>query len=198
MNEQHTSTSNSTGDDDSSRGSVLHLLPNAAIAGLDVTGSGKVGEAGRTDEVDSAGGKGRSAVEAVLRALAARLHASGAVTDGFEAAVLERERTYPTGLPTVIPAAIPHTDPEHVIEPGIAVATLREPVAFGEMGGSGEATVPVRLVVMLVLREAQAQLEALQRLIQALQDEAAVRTVLDATDDADLERRVRQWLQAPS
>lgn len=197
MNEQHTSTSNSTGDDDSSRGSVLRLLPNAAVAGLDVTGSGKVGEAGRTDGVDSAGGKGRSAVEAVLRALAARLHASGAVTDDFEAAVLERERQYPTGLPTVIPAAIPHTDPQHVIEPGIAVATLCEPVDFGEMGGSGDATVPVRLVVMLVLREAHAQLEALQRLIQALQDEAAVRTVLTATDDADLERRVRQWLQTP-
>lgn len=197
MNEQHTSTSNSTGDDDSNRSNVLRLLPNAAIAGLDVTSSGKAGEAGRTDEVVSPGGKGRSTVEAVLRALAARLLASGAVTDGFETAVLERERKYPTGLPTVIPAAIPHTDPEHVIEPGIAVATLREPVDFGEMGGSGDATVPVRLVVMLVLREAHAQLDALQHLIQALQDEAAVGTVLEATDDADLEQRVRQWLQTP-
>lgn len=197
MNEQHTSTSNSTGDDDSSRSSVLRLLPNAAIAGLDVTGSGKVGEAGGANEVVSPGGEDRSAVERVLRTLAARLLASGAVTAGFEAAVLERERRYPTGLPTVIPAAIPHTDPEHVIEPGIAVATLREPVDFGEMGGSGDATVPVRLVVMLVLREAHAQLDALQHLIQALQDEAAVGTVLEATDDADLEQRVRQWLQTP-
>ncbi|MCT1777174.1 PTS sugar transporter subunit IIA [Brachybacterium sp. p3-SID957] len=197
MNEQNTSTSGSTSDDDSTKRSVLRILPNAAIAGLDVTGPGEAEETGGTDGIGGAGGEGRSAVEAVLRALAARLLASGAVTAGFEAAVLERERRYPTGLPTVIPAAIPHTDPEHVIEPGIAVATLREPVDFGEIGGSGGATVPVRLVVMLVLREAHAQLDALQHLIQALQDEAAVGTVLEATDDADLEQRVRQWLQTP-
>ncbi|EWS80399.1 PTS sugar transporter subunit IIA [Brachybacterium phenoliresistens] len=150
--------------------SPLALLPGAAIAGCAAADA-----------------------EGVLRALAARLLASGAVTGSFEEAVLAREAAYPTGLPTIVPAAIPHTDPEHVLRPGLAVATLQAPVAFGEMGSSG-AEVQVQLVVMLVLADAHSQLAALQSLIARLQDEAAVREVLAARDDADLEARARAWL----
>lgn len=129
----------------------------------------------------------------VLRALAARLREAGAVTDGFEAAVIAREQSYPTGLPTAIPAAIPHTDPEHVLTPGLAVATLTEPVDFGEMSGGGR-TVAVRLVVMLVLADAHAQLAALQAVVAGLQDTEAVEHLLSARDDAALAAAVAQWL----
>ncbi|MDO5662335.1 MAG: PTS sugar transporter subunit IIA [Brachybacterium sp.] len=148
----------------------LHLIDGAAIARLEA-----------------------STAEEVLRALADRLDAAGAVTGSFTESVLAREQKYPTGLPTVVPTAIPHTDPEHVLTPGIAVATLARSVAFGEMGSS-DRQVPAELVVMLVLNDPSAQLEALQTLISRLQDEAAVRQVLDAADDADLARRVGAWL----
>lgn len=130
---------------------------------------------------------------AVLRALSARLRAQGHVTDSFEAAVLAREEAYPTGLPTTIPSAIPHTDPEHVLTPGLAVATLAAPVAFREMG-SVDRRVDAEVVVMLVLRDAHSQLAALQLLMARLQDEGAVREVLVAADDAELDRRARAWL----
>lgn len=147
------------------------VLPGAAIVGLEANDA-----------------------PAVLRALSARLREIGAVTDSFEAAVLLREEKHPTGLPTLVPAAIPHTDPEHVITPGFAVAVPKRPVDFGEMGSSGERTIGAELVIMLVLADAHSQLAALQNLVARLQEPEAVREVLAATDDADLERRARAWL----
>lgn len=147
------------------------ILPGAAITGL---------------EAEDA--------PAVLQALSARLRGIGAVTESFEAAVLLREEKYPTGLPTLVPAAIPHTDPEHVITPGFAIAVPKHPVAFGEIGSSGERTIWAELVIMLVLADAHSQLAALQNLVARLQEPDAVRHVLAATDDADLEQRARDWL----
>lgn len=147
------------------------VLPGAAILGL---------------EVEDA--------PAALRALSGRLRELGAVTDSFEAAVLRREEKHPTGLPTFVPAAIPHTDPEHVLTPGFAVAVPRDPVAFGEIGSSGERTIWAELIIMLVLSDSESQLAALQNLVARLQEPDAVREVLEAKDDADLERRARDWL----
>lgn len=148
----------------------LRLLPNGAIARLVV-----------------------STPEEVIRALAARLSASGHVTGSFADAAVRREEQHPTGLPTMIPTAIPHTDPEHVITPGIAVAALETPVVFGEMGPGG-SEVACRLVVMLALKDSGSQLSALQQLVSRLQDEDGVRPVLSAADDIDLEARVGRWL----
>lgn len=151
----------------------LVLLDGAVVAGLEAS----------TDQE-------------VLGALADRLLDAGHVFDTFKAAVQARERRYPTGLPTVVPAAIPHTDADHVLHAGLAVATLARPVAFGEMGGSAEARVETRLVIMLVLKDAHSQIAALQHLVARLQDPDAVRDLLAADDDQDLRRRTEHWLGA--
>lgn len=160
-----------TGEEGTAAQAAATLLPGAAIVGL---------------EADDA--------PAALRALSARLREIGAVTDSFEAAVLRREEEHPTGLPTLVPAAIPHTDPEHVITPGFAVAVPKDPVAFGEIGSSGQRTIWAELIIMLVLADATSQLTALQNLVARLQEPEAVRRVLAASDDADLERRAADWL----
>lgn len=147
------------------------ILPGAAIVGL---------------EAEDA--------PAALRGLSVRLREIGAVTDSFEAAVLLREEKHPTGLPTIVPAAIPHTDPEHVITPGFAVAVPKHPVAFGEIGSSGDRTIWAELIIMLVLADATSQLAALQNLVARLQEPDAVRHLLAASDDSDLERRAAEWL----
>lgn len=155
-------------------GSALHLLPGAAIAQLD-TG-------------DAPG---------VIRALGERLLRSGCVAPTFVDAAITRELRYPTGLPTAVPTAIPHTDPEHVLTPGIAVATLASPVPFGEMGSAAGTTVDVRLVVMLALQDASTQLTALQNLMRLLQDVDGVQQLLAADDDVELTRQVEDWLARP-
>lgn len=150
---------------------TFSILPGAAIAGLEGDLS-----------------------PSVLRALSERLHGLGAVTDSFEEAVLRRELKQPTGMPTLVPAAIPHTDPEHVLTPGLAIATPLDPVAFGEVGSDGQRTIWAEIVIMLVLDDAAAQLTALQSLVARLQEPESVQPLLEAADDQELEELTRDWL----
>ena len=53
-------------------------------------------------------------------------------------AVIKRESEFPTGLPTLIPVAIPHTDSVHVNADGVGFFKLKNPIEFGEMGSLDE------------------------------------------------------------
>lgn len=105
----------------------------------------------------------------VIQFLSRKLLVAGFVKETFEMAVLKREDEFPTGLPTPeFGVAIPHTDPEHVINPTIAVAVLKNPVAFKEMGYP-ESIVSVKLVCLLALG-GKGQVELLSRIVEAIQD----------------------------
>jgi PTS system galactitol-specific IIA component len=122
--------------------------------------------------------------EDVIRALAQRLHARGAVKDGFEAAALLRERRSPTGLPFPgVAVALPHAEPEHVIESAIAIATLAAPVRFRQMGDP-RTELDVSIVVMPALSAKEHAAAGLTRLIELLQDPSR-RATLVAAEDAD-------------
>lgn len=89
--------------------------------------------------------------EELLRTMATNLFRKGLVKESFIDAVIEREKTFATGLPTNgISVAIPHTDSEHVNKKAISVAILKEPVKFGVMGEIGAET-PVQIVFMLAI-----------------------------------------------
>ena len=104
----------------------------------------------------------------VLSAFAAQALSVGAVHPTYEAALLERESAFPTGLPTIIPVASPHADVEHAIESGLGIATLAKPVEFGEMGGA-DTTVSAHVAVLILVTEPHAQTEMLTQLIGVFQ-----------------------------
>ena len=104
----------------------------------------------------------------VLSAFASQALAVGAVHPTYEAALLAREIAYPTGLPTVIPVAIPHADVEHAIQSGLGIAMLAQPVEFGEMGGA-DSTVAAHVAVLILVTEPHAQTEMLTQLIAVFQ-----------------------------
>lgn len=131
--------------------------------------------------------------EEALTRLAGAAVAAGHGRPTLVEAVVERERKYPTGLPTPVPAAIPHTDAVHVLRAGLGVATLVDPVEFGQMGSAG-VSLPVRFVVMLFVTEPAAQVEALQQVLGRLRDSDGVQALLDHTDEADFEAAVQGWL----
>ncbi|MCT2056686.1 PTS sugar transporter subunit IIA [Dermabacter hominis] len=131
----------------------------------------------------------------VLTTMARRLRELGAVAATFEEAVIAREERFPTGLPTAVPTALPHTDPEHVLIEGVAVATLAHPVQFREMGSSS-SSIEARFVVMMLLKQAHSQLEALQTLVARLQDVEAVEALASAVSDEDLFAAASDWLAA--
>lgn len=122
--------------------------------------------------------------EDVIRALAAKLEMQGYVKSSYVDAVLAREATMPTGLPMGTASrnvAVPHTDPEHVLKPGIALATLRRPLDFANMEEPDEL-VPVSTVFMLALNDKDAQVEMLSTIMEAIQDEEIMKELADAAD----------------
>lgn len=118
----------------------------------------------------------RDAISALAKVLLAR----GLVRSTFEQAALARERRSPTGLPFPgVAVALPHAEPEHVVAPGIAVATLKEPVKFRQMG-SPSIELPVSLVVMPAFSAKEQAGAGLSDLIERLQDEALRTRLIEA------------------
>jgi PTS system galactitol-specific IIA component len=124
--------------------------------------------------------------EAAIRALARELHRGGQVKATFEAAAVARERRSPTGLPFEGGAvALPHAEPEHVVAPALAVATLARPVTFREMG-SPATELAVSLVVMPALSAKEQAGAGLARVIEMLQDNALRAALAAAADEAGM------------
>ena len=120
--------------------------------------------------------------EDILSDIANELFREGYVKNTYSKAILAREEKFPTGLPTPgIGIAIPHTDSEHVLKEGIALGILDNPVKFNLMGGCEKDTVDVEIVFMLAIKEKEAQLEMLQKLVTTFQDENKLK-ILKNTD----------------
>ncbi|MBC7264440.1 MAG: PTS sugar transporter subunit IIA [Chloroflexi bacterium] len=119
--------------------------------------------------------------EEVIGKMAGSLVKKGYVTDGFVEAVLERECKFPTGLPSAIPVAIPHEDAKYCKRSALAVATLKEPVAFREMGNP-ENELPVRLVFLFALNDPDMQVTWLQKLSTLLGCTHFLERVLSTTE----------------
>jgi PTS system galactitol-specific IIA component len=120
--------------------------------------------------------------EAITR-LGNLLYQHGFVRDSFVPAVLEREKVFATGLPTPeYHVAIPHTDPEHVIHPAIAIAVLKKPVEFGEMGNP-DARLDVHIVCMLAVRQSDSLVTILQNLVEMFQTPGLLEYVANSDPD---------------
>jgi PTS system galactitol-specific IIA component len=125
--------------------------------------------------------------EAVIRLLAGKLETLGYVKNSYADAVVKREATMPTGLPLgyALNVAIPHTDPEHVFKPGIALAVLQKPVDFANMEDPDEA-VPVGFVFLLAINEKDKQIDMLQEIMDTIQSEAALASLGSARTIEDV------------
>ncbi|HEX7389860.1 MAG TPA: PTS sugar transporter subunit IIA [Acidiphilium sp.] len=121
-----------------------------------------------------------------IRQLAARLEWLGRVRPDYARAVIAREAAMPTGLPLgAINVAIPHTDPEHVIAPAVAVATLAVPVDFASMDDPDEK-LPVRVVFLLALTDKIRQLATLRSVCALIQDAGRLGRIAAVSDQAGL------------
>lgn len=126
-----------------------------------------------------------SSAEDALQQLADRAHAAGFVDADYAAALITRERDYPTGLPTEVPVALPHADPDHVITPGLGVVTFAQPVPFGEMGGA-DSIVDARAAVLLVLDASHDRVELLTTLVEVFQRPGWFERLEDAATSDEL------------
>lgn len=115
-----------------------------------------------------------------LTQLANHLHDAGVVTSEYKDAILKREASFSTGLMTqTIGVAIPHCDPDKVVEPQIGFMRLKEPVTFHQMGDNAE--IQVKVLFMLALKKSDDQLTMLQKLMALFQNQEAMDAVQKVT-----------------
>lgn len=76
--------------------------------------------------------------------------------------------------------AIPHTDPEFIVEPYIAVVIPRNPIIFQPMAMIGDP-VPARIVINLGVRRDGGQVQVLQTLMSTFMDEQLVIRIMRQT-----------------
>jgi len=125
----------------------------------------------------------------VLAQLGAALFKAGYVHASFVDAALEREKKMPTGLPLGgdYNAAIPHTEVEHVIKQGLALATLKTPVIFKNMIDP-TSDVPVSIVFFMALDQPKAQIEMLQEIAGVLQNPEMIEQFIAAKNYDDVKK----------
>ena len=122
--------------------------------------------------------------EGALRLLATAAVEQGYARESFVDAVVEREATFPTGLPLPLPVAIPHADARHILKPGMAALVPEAPLSFGEMG-SKVRTVDAQFVLMLLVDDPSQQVALLGRLIAALRRPDLGEVLLAGVEDPD-------------
>lgn len=129
-----------------------------------------------------------STSEEVIRLLADRLETLGYVKETFAAAVVKREQSMPTGLPLEREenVAVPHTDPEHVIKAGLALATLSKPVTFANMEDPDEM-LAIGTVFLLAINDKDRQIDTLQKIMATIQSPEALDGLKQARSLADIE-----------
>lgn len=121
----------------------------------------------------------------LLEFLGQKLINSGVAKKNYIRELKVREKEYPTGIKTeTYGVAIPHTDNEYVNTSQIAYLSLKEPVEFENMDGSGK--VQVSLVIMLALDGQEEQLNMLQKLMLLFADAENLEKIYACDNQKDL------------
>lgn len=130
--------------------------------------------------------------EDVMKNLGQKLIDAGYAKDSYTEALITREKNFPTGLDIDgMGVAIPHTDVSHVNRPAIAIAVLKNPVTFIQMGTDDEE-VGVKLVFMLAVTDPSAHIDELQRIIEIIQDKAVLEKLFETTDKEKIIEIIRE------
>ena len=124
--------------------------------------------------------------EEAIRLMAGRLQECGYVEEGYAEMVIEREKVFPTGLPgKAMSIAIPHTDPTLVNKPAIGVIVPSESVDFDMMGEPG-TKLDVKLIMPLVIKNSDQQIELLKAMMHVIQDSERLTKIRASKDRAEI------------
>lgn len=129
--------------------------------------------------------EGDSCAELLLN-ISKVLMEKGIVKDSFYDALMERENSFPTGLPIgEINVAIPHTYPEHINEVAITVAIPKKPVLFRNMGNPNEEVL-VSIVVCITMRKMDDNVKLLPELMDFFSNEQNLKDLLECNTPAEV------------
>ena len=124
--------------------------------------------------------------EEVFSILGGRLISEGYCKESYVDALIAREKDFPTGINMGdIGIAIPHTDKEHVIKGAVAIAVMKHPVHFYQMGTTDEH-VNAKLIFMLAVEDPKEHLVFLQRILMVLQDQEVLGKLTKTKDKKEI------------
>ncbi|WP_040213446.1 PTS sugar transporter subunit IIA [Clostridium polynesiense] len=130
----------------------------------------------------------------VLKFLSSELVSKGYVKEEFQNAILEREKQYPTALPSQeIIIAIPHADHTLVKKAAIAIGMLKNPVEFRSMEDPDKKLM-VNMVIMLALDQPHGHIEMLQKIVKLIQNQEVLKKIMAATTKADAMNMLEPFL----
>ena len=116
-----------------------------------------------------------------LKFLSSKLYEKGYVREEYQQAILEREKEYPTALPSVdIKIAIPHANHILVNKAAIAIGILKRPVEFSSMEDA-YIKLNVQIIIMLALNEPHGHIEMLQKIVKLIKNPEALKTIVKAS-----------------
>ncbi|MCC0634366.1 MULTISPECIES: PTS sugar transporter subunit IIA [unclassified Clostridioides] len=119
--------------------------------------------------------------ESIIRELGNKMYQKKYVKNTYINAVLEREKTLPTGLNIgEMCVAIPHTDSQHVNESNVAVGILKNPVKFNSMIDPTD-NLDVELVFLLAVKNPDSQVKLLKDLMSVFQNIKLLRDIKNAS-----------------
>ena len=136
--------------------------------------------------------KARNA-EDIMRRLCDRAMQMNCIEPVFVTALLEREKEYPTGLPTGVPIAIPHIH-DGCLRSFFSMAVLDTPVAFGCMGDPDE-TVETRLVFLFGITDPSYQTAVLRKFSNIFQDDGIMNELLEIDKPEAMTQKMKELLE---
>ncbi|EQF24110.1 phosphoenolpyruvate-dependent sugar phosphotransferase system, EIIA 2 family protein [Clostridioides difficile CD160] len=119
--------------------------------------------------------------ESVIKELGNKMYQKKYVKNTYISAVLEREKTLPTGLDIgEMCVAIPHTDSKHINESNVAVGILKKPVKFNSMIDPTDR-LDVELVFLLAVKNPDSQVKLLKDLMSVFQNIKLLKSIKNAS-----------------
>lgn len=124
--------------------------------------------------------------EEAIRLCGTEITKYGYAGQDFVEACVDREKEYPTGLPAVVPVAIPHSKVDSISENTICFLRLDEPVRFYRMDDAEEYC-DTKLIFNLAIKGAEDHMRFLQKLMQfVMNEEAMERCMTMSLDDVKM------------
>lgn len=120
--------------------------------------------------------------EEAIRMCGDALHKEGLVGEQFGNLCVMREREFPTGLPTVIPTAIPHVKDDGILENSICFLKLENPVSFKRMDDDS-MQIETDMIFNLAIKNPNEHLEALKNMMAFLDNEEALEKCRTLSDE---------------
>lgn len=100
------------------------------------------------------------------------------VKNTFETNILDREKTFPTGLDTgKIGVAIPHTGYENSNTNQIVITTLASPLGFNKMDDPNDV-VEVSVILLILFDKPEKQPEILKQIMAVIQNQEFLEALL--------------------